>query len=290
MYMEDVTNSDKMKTSTKTFIGIGAVALAIILIPLSWRSISWSIKSLRIREKQKKNIEAVQEKIRQQRDSISAGIEGMDSKRIFNLILMDESGSMGHLTQMAIDGANETIKCIQQAEKDHPDQKQYLTLATFDTVQDELDLRYLSTLSPIVDAPEVTDKMYAPNGMTPLHDAMGISISAMEKSLRDDDIVLVTVITDGLENASKSFHGDDIRKMVERLSEKNWTFTYMGANQDAVTEAGKLGISNAIDFKADEEGYRNTIRRDMVSRSRYYGRIGTGAERVRSGYYDDNNR
>lgn len=279
-----------MKTSTKTFIWIGAVALAIIITPLAWTGISRSIETHRIRVKQKKDLEAVQEKIAQQRDSLSVRIGGMDSKRIFNLILMDESGSMGHLTQMAIDGANETIRCIQQAEKDHPDQKQYLSLATFDTVQDELDLRYLSTLSPIAEAPEVTGKMYAPNGMTPLYDAMGISISALEKSLSDDDIVLVTVITDGLENASKSFHGDDIRKMVERLSEKNWTFTYMGANQDAVEEAGKLGISNAIDFKADEEGYRNTIRRDMVSRSRYYGRIGTGAERVRSGYYDDDNQ
>lgn len=279
-----------MKTSTKTFIWIGAVALAIIITPLAWTGISRSIETHRIRVKQKKDLEAVQEKIAQQRDSLSVRIGGMDSKRIFNLILMDESGSMGHLTQMAIDGANETIRCIQQAEKDHPDQKQYLSLATFDTVQDELDLRYLSTLSPIAEAPEVTGKMYAPNGMTPLYDAMGISISALEKSLSDDDIVLVTVITDGLENASKSFHGDDIRKMVERLSEKNWTFTYMGANQDAVKEAGKLGISNAIDFKADEEGYRNTIRRDMVSRSRYYGRIGTGAERVRSGYYDDDNQ
>lgn len=279
-----------MKTSTKTFIWIGAVALAIIITPLAWTGISRSIETHRIRVKQKKDLEAVQEKIAQQRDSLSVRIGGMDSKRIFNLILMDESGSMDHLTQMAIDGANETIRCIQQAEKDHPDQKQYLSLATFDTVQDELDLRYLSTLSPIAEAPEVTGKMYAPNGMTPLYDAMGISISALEKSLSDDDIVLVTVITDGLENASKSFHGDDIRKMVERLSEKNWTFTYMGANQDAVEEAGKLGISNAIDFKADEEGYRNTIRRDMVSRSRYYGRIGTGAERVRSGYYDDDNK
>ena len=272
-----------MKTSTKTFIWIGAVALAIIITPLAWTGISRNIDACKYRRQQKKNIEAIQEKLSQQKDL-------SDARKIFNLILMDESGSMDHLTQMAIDGANETIRCIQQAEKDHPDQKQYLSLATFDTVQDELDLRYLSTLSPIAEAPEVTGKMYAPNGMTPLYDAMGISISALEKSLSDDDIVLVTVITDGLENASKSFHGDDIRKMVERLSEKNWTFTYMGANQDAVEEAGKLGISNAIDFKADEEGYRNTIRRDMVSRSRYYGRIGTGAERVRSGYYDDDNQ
>ena len=59
----------------------------------------------------------------------------------------------------------------------------------------------------------------------------------LEKEVGDNDIALVTVITDGYENASREYSGKMIQDMVKRLDAKGWVFTYIGANQDAMLEA-----------------------------------------------------
>ena len=67
---------------------------------------------------------------------------------------------------------------------------------------------------------------------------MGIALHTLEKEVGEDAIALVTVITDGYENASREYTGKMIKDLVSRLDEKGWVFTYIGANQDAMLEAG----------------------------------------------------
>ena len=91
---------------------------------------------------------------------------------------------------------------------------------------------------------------YQPCCCTPLYDAMGFTLTKMQKYVQDvkDALVVVTIITDGLENASKEYTGAAVKSLVEQLKEKGWSFTYMGANQDAVEVAFTLSIRNARNF------------------------------------------
>ena len=61
-----------------------------------------------------------------------------------------------------------------------------------------------------------------------------------------------------------------IQDMVKRLDEKGWVFTYIGAIQDAMMEAGKLGIRNSLNFDADEEGTKRMWMKEKESRQIFY--------------------
>ena len=53
--------------------------------------------------------------------------------KIFNLIILDESGSMESIKQQAITGVNETIQTIRNAQKQHEEQEHYVSLVSFNS-------------------------------------------------------------------------------------------------------------------------------------------------------------
>ena len=63
----------------------------------------------------------------------------------------------------------------------------------------------------------------------------------------------MTIITDGMENASTEYNSDSIKALVDRLDQAEWVFTYIGANQDAIYVANSMGIRNALQYDYDEE-------------------------------------
>jgi len=93
--------------------------------------------------------------------------------------------------------------------------------------------------------------------MHSLYDAMGVSITALKGVTKKNDSVLVTIITDGMENSSHEYSGSAIKALVSKQRELGWTFAYIGANQDAVEVARELEIHNALNFDASEEGTMN---------------------------------
>ena len=193
------------------------------------------------------------------------------AKRIFNLIILDESGSMHGLEKMCVDGVNETIQTIKNASKANPDQKQMFSFVTFSgSAMGELPIRVKTYLEEITKVEEFPVTAYAPNGCTPLFDAMGIALTELEKKVTDDDIALVTVITDGYENASRMYSQKAIQNLVSRLDERGWVFTYIGANQDAMYESSKVGIKNSLNFCADEEGMKKMWEKERRSRDMFY--------------------
>ena len=193
------------------------------------------------------------------------------AKRIFNLIILDESGSMYGLEKMCVDGVNETIQTIKNASKANPDQKQMFSFITFSgRAMGELPIRVKTYLEEITNVDEFPVTAYAPNGCTPLFDAMGIALTELEKKVTDDDIALVTVITDGYENASRMYSQKAIQNLVSRLDERGWVFTYIVANQDAMYESSKVGIKNSLNFCADEEGMKKMWEKERRSRDMFY--------------------
>lgn len=193
--------------------------------------------------------------------------------RIYNLIVLDESGSMDHIRRQALSGANETILSIRAAQKENTDDHQMLSFVTFDRAAGRPDVRVLIDNEKIEDVMDLTEDQYIPNGMTPLYDAMGKSISSLEKLVKDGDHVLVTVITDGLENASRWYTVEQIKELVDGLSTKGWVFTYIGANQDSEQTASGLGIRSSMDFEASEFGTGMMFDKLRSSHRSYYRKV-----------------
>lgn len=195
------------------------------------------------------------------------------AEKIYNLIILDESGSMSGLEKMSVDGVNETIQTIKATAQTHPEQKQMFSFITFSGLgRDVPPYRIHTLLSEISEVQEFPLRSYCPRGNTPLWDTMGIALTTLERKVTDSDLVLVTIITDGFENASREYDGKMIHELVTRLDQKGWVFTYIGANQDAVLEAQKLGIRNSLNFDADVEGTRRMWEKEKSSREMFYSR------------------
>lgn len=194
---------------------------------------------------------------------------------IYNLIIIDESGSMSHLRNATLSGVNETINTIRQAQKDYADkQTHFLTLVTFDSPgPNGKPVRTLIDAMPIDEVKDFSD--YCPRGCTPLYDAMGQSISRLYQTIKDDNdaSAIVTVMTDGLENASREYKGNQLKELIERLKEEGWTFNYMGSAHDVQSVCDLLSIENVIEFSHDEKGTDEVWNRERMSNKRFFERM-----------------
>jgi uncharacterized protein YegL len=172
---------------------------------------------------------------------------------IYNVIILDESGSMSSIYKETLQSMNEVLGGIRKDQEEHPDQQHNVTIVTFEghgiggikTRRDRV---------PVEKIENFTEKDYRPGGCTPLYDAMGQTLNRLEGLVTAEDKVMATIITDGYENASEEYSGKTIKSLVARLREKGWVFAYIGANQDAVEVAKDLNISNALNYDATPEG------------------------------------
>ncbi len=190
---------------------------------------------------------------------------------IHNLIIVDESGSMHHLRYSTLSGVNETINTIKSAQEQFADtQTHTLTLVTFDTGDPRGDVRILIDDKPIAEVEEFMD--YSPNGCTPLYDAMGQSLTKLHARIKDDEDAtgVVTVLTDGLENASREWSAKSLGKLIEQLKEEGWTFSYMGSAHDVKSVTDLLNIDNIVEFSHDNLGMSSTWDRENSSRMGLY--------------------
>ena len=120
--------------------------------------------------------------------------------KIFNLIILDESGSMEPIREQALVGANKTIQSIRVAQQESPDDNQMITFVTFDSGGGRPDVRKLIDCRKIDEVQDLTWDQYTPHGCTPLYDAIGFSVKDLLPKVGEGDHVLVTIITDGYEN------------------------------------------------------------------------------------------
>ena len=188
------------------------------------------------------------------------------SKKVYNLIIVDESGSMCIIHREALAGLNETIDTCQQMQKTHPEMTQKLTLITFDS--DHFKLHYDDVSAN--EARKLTVHDYQPSGATPLYDAIGKGIAKVNAQTGAEDHVLVTIITDGEENCSREYNLRMVKNLIEKQKKLGWTFTLIGTdNLDVEGMAGSLSIDNHLAFTEDKEGTKEMFRRERVARKRY---------------------
>jgi uncharacterized protein YegL len=172
---------------------------------------------------------------------------------IYNVIILDESGSMSSIYDQALSGINEVLSGIRKNQEEFPDQQHYVSIVTFEG-HGIAGVKTRRDRVPIEKVGEFTRKDYRPGGCTPLYDAMGKALNELEGHISDGDRVMATIITDGYENSSEEYSGLAVKALVSRLREKGWTFAYIGANQDAVEVARDLNIANALNYDATPEG------------------------------------
>ena len=164
-----------------------------------------------------------------------------------------------------------------------------INLTTFDNlVEQPWCTTEQSILLRITEA-EVQPEDVKPRGMTALFDAMYNAcnnISEMEANKTCDFKSIIVTMTDGQENNSKTSH-TTLTEKIKKLTDNGVTFMFLAANQDAITEASKMGIStaNALNVGTTQENYRNAMRAvsENISRTRTGDSAGfSGLERVES--------
>ena len=171
------------------------------------------------------------------------------------VFILDRSGSMSGLEADTIGGFNSLIEKQKKEEGEA-----IISTILFDdqteVLYDRIDVKNIEPM---------TDEQYYVRGCTALLDAVGGAvshISDIHKKANDEDIpekTLFIITTDGMENASRKYTYEKVKKMIEKKKKKrNWEFLFLGANIDAVSVAGKFGIApkRAINYKSDKKGTR----------------------------------
>ena len=207
-------------------------------------------------------------------------------KRVFNLIVVDESGSMCVIEKQALAGLNETIQTVKKVQRAHPDMEQHITIMTFDSGHK----RYIYDNVLAKDATMLSEKDYNPGGATPLYDAVGIAISRLNAITTDDDHVLVTIITDGEENCSTEYSLNMIKTLIEKLKKHNWTFSFIGTdNLDVESMAKEMNIDNHLTFTEDAEGTAEMFATERACRMSFMHNILAGHAVGKGSYFNSDN-
>ena len=211
----------------------------------------------------------------------------METKhQVHNLIILDESGSMDSIKKSIIQGFNEIVQTVKGIEANFPEQEHFISLVTFNG----LGQKVLHFTDPVKKLKQIDDAKYQPDASTPLYDAMGFSFKMLRKVLefKSDHNVLVTILTDGEENASKEYSGRDIKKMIEELKLNRWTFTYIGTDHDVEKFAASISITNTMVFQKDEENMKAMFVKEQSSRHAYSEKIRNKTNTNDNFYKDDN--
>jgi len=204
--------------------------------------------------------------------------------RIFNLIILDESGSMGCIKEPTIKGFNELVQSIKTARKQFPEQEHTITFITFNS--SGIKTRIVN--QPVNKIGIIGEEHYRPNSLTPLYDAMGMGIDLIKKftAICKNYNVLVTVLTDGLENASKEYTAEQIQNSIKELKQKNWTFAYIGTDHDVLSVAKNISINNVMVFDKSLGGVKALFKREIIARTGFYDNISKG-KKAGNDYYGD---
>ena len=169
------------------------------------------------------------------------------------VFILDRSGSMAGLESDTIGGFNAMIE----------KQKKQEGACFVSTVLFDDESRVLHDRVTLDEIPKMTDRDYTVGGCTALVDALGDAIrhiGNIHKYARPEDVpvhTLFVITTDGMENASRRYSSEQVKKMIERQKEKyGWEFLFVGANIDAVETAAQYGIGKdrAVNYHADGKG------------------------------------
>lgn len=177
----------------------------------------------------------------------------MKKDRTELVFILDRSGSMGGLEADTIGGFNSLLEKQRKAPGE----------ALVSTVLFDHECQVLHDRTPLSKVAPLTQEDYWVRGTTALLDAIGGAlhhIGNVHKYARPEDVpehTLFVITTDGMENASRRYTLEQVRQRIQRQQEAyGWEFLFLGANMDAVSAAGHLGIraDRAVRYQSDSQG------------------------------------
>lgn len=172
------------------------------------------------------------------------------------VLIFDRSGSMNSIWTDAVGGFN---SFIEQQRKNLKDKQVKFTLAMFD---DQYLLPYEGI--DLHSQSQINIDNYQPRGTTALYDAIGKTINTVGQRLRNmqqqdrPQKVIVAIMTDGQENASKQFRIEQIKQMIETQQHVyNWSFLFLSSDLQSFNASISYGINanSRVYYSQDSSGY-----------------------------------
>ena len=194
------------------------------------------------------------------------------------VFVLDDSASMQSCREATISGYNEYLK-MQKKDAEENKIETFASLYKFDGTNVNCVFNHID----VNEVEELNEKTYNPNGMTNLHDAIGSVMIQINEQLKvnkriDRDSIIITILTDGHENASRAFNSQAVKQMVEKAEGKNWGFMFLGANIDAFAAGSSIGfnVNNTIQY--DTASMTNTILAASAMTSRMKSAYASGTD------------
>ncbi len=173
------------------------------------------------------------------------------AKKMLVSFILDETGSMQRVKGQTISGFNEYVNTLKSGDSANDIQ---FTLTKFNSEKVEV----VHTAVSLNEVDKLTENTYHPGHLTPLYDAVGRTIASISKKKR----VLIVIQTDGAENASQEYTRKDIFDLITEKKAKEWTFVFLGADQDAWAAGQAMGLDkgNVMSYaSADTHGALRTL-------------------------------
>ena len=170
------------------------------------------------------------------------------------VIITDKSGSMYGLEKDVVGGFNQLIESTKK------EGQAQVTTILFDN-----EVKFVHEQADIKEVKPLTENDYQPSGCTALLDAIGNAIMFIKHKhalLKEEELpkkTFVSIMTDGLENASREYSYSQIHNMIDMQKKCGWDFYFQAANIDVDYEADRLGIDKdmRVAFKASKSGVKH---------------------------------
>lgn len=193
-------------------------------------------------------------------------------KNICNLFILDTSGSMaGERISTALEGLNENLLDIKSntLEGINP----YTSVWTFNSNGTQREVACFQGSKKV--KPNVKS---GTSGMTALYDCICTAVDNLPKGF---DGGIISIYTDGQENNSREFGLKDVQKRIRKLRKKGWAVTFVGADEESLQQAEKMGVSrkNMARYN-NERGLRSSLTANNDLRSTYGSMVFTNSLNV----------
>lgn len=170
------------------------------------------------------------------------------------VIVLDESGSMEPVRSDMIKSINSFL-LEQRQIKERP--------AMFTLVKFNDQIKRVVQNKPFEQVQDLTSEDYSPNGSTALYDAVGDTINWF----RNERDVLMVIVTDGQENASRKHTKSSVNNMIEdKKKNKNWTYVYLSNDLNTYAQGNNIGLSRSAavsNCMVQQSNFGNFISNDL---------------------------
>lgn len=206
------------------------------------------------------------------------------------IFVLDDSGSMQDCRAATISGYNEYLQ-LQKEDAKKTGIPTFVSLYKFDGKN----VNNVFSRVSVEEVEGLNENTYNPRGMTNLYDAIGgvmmqINSQLAAKKKAERDSIIITILTDGHENSSRTFDNTNIKQMVEKAEGKNWGFMFLGANINAFAAGSSLGFNVNNTMQYDTASMGNTMRSASAMTSRmksaYASNMDTTLAYASSGFTD----